>query len=105
MRPAYPTKQMAPVGGGDHRPGPRPIRHIGSEGAVDLHPSCTPRYAPGQGMHIVKVAISQEIPSTLPLVQGRAKHVRKEMAHRTRTHTHRGRAWATGLPAFARPPG
>jgi hypothetical protein len=28
-------------------------------------------------MHLVKVAISQEIPSTLPLVLGRAKHVRK----------------------------
>jgi hypothetical protein len=29
-----------------------------------------------QGVHLVKDAISQEIPSTLPLVQGRAKHVR-----------------------------
>src|SRR5450631_1195396 len=37
--------------GGDHPPGPRPVRHIGSEGAVDLHPSCTPRYAHGQGCH------------------------------------------------------
>jgi hypothetical protein len=75
--------------GGNHRPGPRPIRHIGSEGAVDLHPSCTPRCAPGQGMNLVKVAVSQEIPSTLPLVQGRAKHVRKAMAHRTGMHAHR----------------
>src|ERR1019366_944867 len=45
---------------GEHRPGPRPIRHIGEEGAVDLHPSCAPRYALGQGMHLVKVALSQE---------------------------------------------
>jgi hypothetical protein len=30
-----------------------------------------------QGMHLVKDAISQDIPSTLPLVQGRARHVRK----------------------------
>src|SRR5450631_4455519 len=48
---SYRRQDTAPVGGGDHRPGPRPVRHIGSEGAVDLHPSCTPRYADGQGCH------------------------------------------------------
>jgi hypothetical protein len=36
-----------------------------------------------QGVHLVKDAISQEIPSTLPLVQGRAKHVRRTIADRT----------------------
>src|SRR5665647_933221 len=31
------------------------IQSVALQGAVDLHPSCTPRYAPGQGMHLVKV--------------------------------------------------
>jgi hypothetical protein len=31
------------------------VQSVALQGAVDLHPSCTPRYAPGQGMHLVKV--------------------------------------------------